>query len=120
MHLLVVVSCRFWYGTTDKNATALFALKKSKILWKITFDALDRNSKECDLRDMCNDGCYCYVLNTEEACVYMVSNDGDVLSKILQNLGMPRALACDPKTKNLVVACDDKRVTVYKLIYKEQ
>ena len=118
-HLLVVVSCRSGL-ITQKNDTALLALIKKKSVWHITFGTLDREAERFDLRDMCNDGRYFYVLNTEESCVYMVSSDGDVLSKILQNLQLPLAIACNSETKDLVVACEDKRVTVYKLFYKVQ
>ena len=116
-HLLVVIA--YSLGTLRKNARAVFALYDTKILWKINFESLDREARNFDLSDMCNDGRHIFVLNTHECCVYLVSVGGKVMSKILRNLQIPRAIACDSKTKNLVVACYDKRVTVYKLDYKE-
>ena len=50
----------------------------------------------------------------------MISVDGRVLSKILQDLQTPRGIDCNSKTKDCVVAFNDGAVTVYKLIYKEQ
>ena len=117
--LLVVVaagSC-----TDRKKATALIAVNgPSKPLWKITFEALDRDAEEFDLRDMCNDGRYFFVLNTKEGCVHVISTDGNVLSKILQGLDRPRALACNSESKELVVACSGGAVKVYKLVYKDR
>ena len=117
--LLVVVaadSCQ-----DRKKAAALIAVNgPSKPLWKITFEALDREAEEFDLRDMCNDGRYFYVLNTEEGCVHVISTDGNVLSKILQNLDRPRSLACNSERNELVVACSGRAVKVYKLIYRDR
>ena len=116
--LLVVVAAE---SCPDrKKATALTAVNgPSKPLWKITFEALDREAAGFDLRDMCNDGHYFYVLNTEEGCVHVISTDGVVLSKILHNLDRPRSLACSSERKELVVACSGGAVKVYKLVYND-
>ena len=115
--LLVVVAAESCHR---KKATALIAVNgPSKPLWKITFESLDREAEEFDLRDMCNDGRYFYVLNTEEGCVHVISTDGVVLSKILHRLDTPRSLACNSERKELVVACRGGAVKVYRLIYKD-
>ena len=117
--LLVVIAADCCFGR--KKATALTAVNgPSKPLWNITFETLDREAERFDLRDMCNDGRYFYVLNTEGGCVYTISTGGDVLSKILRNLEIPKCLACSSDRNNLVVACDGGAVKVYKLRYKEK
>ena len=117
---LLLVVANSLNETAEKSATALFAVNRNKTFWQITFDGLDRDAEKFDLRDMCKDGRYFYVLNTEECCVYLVSIDGEVLSKILQNLQTPKSVACNSKTENLVVASTDRSVNVHKLVYKEQ
>ena len=104
-----------------KMATALMAINgPAKPLWKITFGTLDWEAEGFDLRDMCNDGKYFYVLNAEGGCVYLISVEGQVLFKILQNLDGPRTMACNSERKDLVVASSGGVVKVYKLTYKEQ
>ena len=115
--LLVVVASGS--SSERKKATALIAVNgPANHLWKITFEALDREAEEFDLRDMCNDGRYFYVLNTKKGCVHVISTDGVVLSKILHNLDRPRSLACNSERKELVVASSGGAVKVYKLVYK--
>ena len=108
-------------GTPEINASAIVAVNSpAKYLWKISFESLDKEAEMFDLRDMCNDGKYFYVLNREESCVYLISVEGQVLSKILQNLDRPRAIAGNTKRKDLVVASSGGAVKVYKLKYKEK
>ena len=116
---LLVVAAFNLDGRPD-TTTALFAVKgPAELVWNISFETLDPEAEAFDLRDMCNDGNYFYVLNTEGGCVYLISADGRVLSKILQDLLGPRGIACNSKTKDLVVACSGGIVKVFKLIYKE-
>ena len=103
-----------------EHTTALLAMKgPAELVRNISFDTLDSDAEAFDLRDMCNDGNYFYVLNAEGGCVYLISADGRVLSKILQDLQTPRGIACNSKTKDLVVACNGGTVKVFKLLYKE-
>ena len=119
--LLVVVANSFPDGIPTKKASAIAAVNgPGKYLWKISFETLDSEAKKFQLRDMCNDGSYFYVLNAEECCVYLISVEGKVLSKILQNLERPRALACSSERKELIVACSGGAVKFYKLIYPDQ
>ena len=104
-----------------ETTTALLAVNgPAKLVWNISFETLDSDAEAFDLRDICNDGNYFYVLNAEGGRVYLISVDGRVLSKILQDLQTPRGIDYNSKTKDLVVAFNDGAVTVYKLIYKEQ
>ena len=104
-----------------ETTTSLLAVKgPAGLVWNISFNTLDSDAEAFDLRDICNDGNYFYVLNAEGGCVYLVSADGRVLSKILQDLQIPRGIACNSKTKDLVVTFYGGAVTVYKLIYKQQ
>ena len=116
-HLLVVVA----NSCPGKSTSAIAAVNgPGKYLWKISFETLDSEAKKFDLRDMCNDGNYFYVLNAEESCVYLISVEGKVLSKILENLDQPRAMACSSERKEVVVASSGGAVKVYKLIYTDQ
>ena len=121
-HLMMVVaqSCRSTKGSLKKNATALIALNGKSKMWVMAFEALDKNADRFDLIDMCNDGCYFYVLNAVANCVYLVSVDGNVLFKTLQNLDRPLRMAANSESKDLVVASGSGTVTVYKLLYKKQ
>ena len=69
--------------------------------------------------DMCNDGRFFYVLNAKTDCVYLISSDGKVLSKILQNLDRSLRIAANSESKELVVASGGGRITVYKLLYQK-
>ena len=116
---LLVVAAFNLDGRPD-TTTAFLAVKgPAELVWNISFETLDPEAEAFDLRDMCNDGNYFYVLNAEGACVYLISADGRVLSKILQDLQRPRGIACNSKTRDLVVACNGGTVKVFKLIYKE-
>ena len=116
---LLVVAAFNLDGRPD-TTTALLAVKgPAELVWNISFETLDPEAEAFDLRDMSNDGNYFYVLNAEGGCVYLISAEGRVLSKILQDLQRPRGIACNSKTRDLVVACGGGAVKVFKLIYKE-
>ena len=118
--LVVVVANSCTDGIPEKKAKGLVALNDStKAMWWITFKALDMETNLFDLIDMSNDGRFFYVLNSKANCVYLISSDGKVLSKILQNLERPLRIAANPESKDLVVASGGGTVTVYKLLYEK-
>ena len=116
---LFVVAAFNLDGKPESTTSLLAVSGPAQLVWNISFETLDADAEGFDLRDMSNDGNYFYVLNSEGGCVYLVSIDGRVLSKILQNLQIPSGIACNSKTKDLVVACNGGAVKVFKLIYKE-
>ena len=108
-----------------KNATALTALNGERNpMWENTFEALDKDADRFDLIDMCNDRCYFCILNTTAGCIYLVSADGNVLSKILKNLYVdyPLRMAINAESKDLVAVTSPhgEVVTLYKLLYNQQ
>ena len=121
-HLMMVVaqSCGSTNGSPKKNATALMTLHGKTLVWVMAFATLDRNADRFDLIDMCNDGRYFYMLNARANCVYLVSADGNVLFKILQNLDRPLRMAANSESKDLVVASSGGAVIVYRLLYQKQ
>ena len=117
-HSLLVLAANFTpNGKPIPNRSALLAIDGSKIVWFVSFQALDSTAEHFDLSDMSNDGRYFYVANNRAGCIYLISAEGQVLSKVLENLSTPIHLSINATTKKMVVACNGKLVKVYKLLY---
>ena len=113
-HLIVVVSC------FKNGQTAIIAMiGPGKRLWKLTHEEIDRNEEHFTLYDIANDGHCFYVLNGAAGCVYLISAKGQVLTKVLENLPEPSYLSINAETNKMVVACKDKHIKVYELVYSQ-
>ena len=116
--VIVLVSTYYPDGNPPPENIALAAMTNTnRQFWRITFQELDKKITRFDLADISNDGEYFYLLNAQASCVYVISTEGEVLSRILENLNNPTRLAVNTESKDLVVACDETSIKVYKLVY---
>ena len=97
-------------------------MESGTVTWRLPFRALvsDRNEERFDLWDIANDGCYFYVVNKPVGCVYLISAEGQVLGKVLENLPNPTYLSIHAGTNKMAVVCHSRHIKVYKLTYAFQ
>ena len=116
--LIVLVANSCTGGRLHMHDDALVAIDGENQLWTVRYEDLDIDTERFDLLDISNDGLHFYVLNTRAGCIYLLSADGRVLSKVLQNLVMPLRICINRKTKTLVLARKATQIAVYKLTYE--
>lgn len=112
-HLIVIVAGSYPQDT----GIALIATDGKKALWVLRFQDLDRTADSFDLSTISNDGCYFYVVNNKAGCIYLISGEGKVLTKVLENLPSPVHLSINAQEKQMVVAYNGKLLKVYRLMY---
>ena len=116
--LVVLVANSCSGGLPTRQHDALVAIDGYDQLWTVSYRALDTTTERFDLIDMSNDGRYFYVLNARAGSIYLISMDGEVLCKLLQNLIMPVRFCVNKKTKTLTLARKGTEITVYSLEYE--
>ena len=115
--LVVLVANSCSGGLPIRQQDALVAIDGYDQLWTVSYRSLDKDTERFDLIDMNNDGRHFYVLNTRAGCIYLISMDGTVLSKVLQNLIMPVHFCINRNTRTLTLARKGTEITVFSLIY---
>ncbi len=101
----------FQAGSTDKSEDAVIAMTKQIVHWKITFNSVDPEASNFDLRSMATDGANVFVLNCRANAIYHISKNGTLVQKVnivggppKFNLYSPVSVALDARTKTLYVA----------------
>ncbi len=98
-------------------ALAAYGKELPHLKWTITYEQLDPDAANFDLRDMAFDGKHLIVLNYDVG-VYAVKPDGSVTCKVTVQGNIsrvyPRALCFNPKSRCLT-AVDADRISEYKI-----
>ena len=119
-----VIICTNLYnpGNTEKSEIALMALTSDELLWQVTFDDLDPNAENFDLRGVVCDEDTVFVINSKASTVYHVSQSGSstrVLSlpetPPMIKFNAPSHICIDNKRKSLFIA--HHKGVVSKFIY---
>ena len=80
---VLVCSNTFQAGGTKKSQIAIVAINMKEIVhWKVTFDELDPEESDFDLRNMACDKDNVFVLNNRANVVYHISKNGSCVSKV--------------------------------------
>ena len=101
----------------NPHEMALKAVRQGGLAWEISYRSLDSGSKQFDLRSIDNDGTNFFVLNSKSRFVHVISFNGQVLNKILQNLYKPLLLSINKEAKKLALVENNNNVKVFELFY---
>ena len=114
----VLVSKAIAFGQkVNPQEMALKAIRQGGPAWEISYRSLDSDSKQFDLRSIDNDGTNYFVLNSKTRSVHVISCNGQVLNKILQNLSKPILLSVNKEAKKLALVENHNIVNVFELLY---
>ncbi len=115
--ILVTRHLEFSKQKAQAHTPALIAIDDTEVKWKMSFDDLDKDAANFDLRAVDNDGRNFFVLNAKAKCVYVVSPSGQRLGRILQHLQQPFSLSVHRATRKLAVVVGYTKIYFYSINY---
>ena len=101
----------------NPHEVALKAVRQGGPAWEISYRSLDSGSKQFDLRSIDNDGTNYFVLNSKSRSVHVISYNGQVLNKILQNLNRPLLLSINKEAKQMALVENNNNVKIFEMLY---
>ena len=114
----VLISKAIAFGQkVNPQEMALKAVRQGGPAWEISYRSLDSGSKQFDLRSIDNDGTNYFVINSKTRSIHVISCNGQVLNKILQNLSKPMLLSVNKEAKKLALVENNSNVKVFELLY---